>query len=130
MTFEIFQSGKAAKNALRVGLFAIAGATSLLAAAPAAADLPAPIFTAYTQVTPCAGDYRVSWSAVTGATYYQLFSRAFGTANFYLIGSTTARSTKVNTAPNGFYYEVQACDGTSCGTLSEVLPLQYYSGCD
>jgi len=130
LTFKIFDANSVWKRTLRGSLLAAAGTASMIVATPASAQLATPYFTLFTQISPCNGDYRFRWSAISDATFYQVFSRTIGTTNYFLTASPTTAFLNVKVGAPGVDYKVQACNGTSCGAFSEPLTLTYYNGCD
>lgn len=73
------------------------------------------------------GGYTVSWSAVTGATYYVLLQQA-PYDNWVIVSKSQTRSWFSTTdlgphASGTFKYQVQACNAAGCGTLSAVASI-------
>jgi hypothetical protein len=98
---------------------------------PAAAQtLGTPVITD-ASVAGCNGTYTLSWTPISGATYYQLWVEYPGTTSYAPIKSATTTDTLVHTEslPNPTYYEVQACDAGGCGGLSAPIGLAWYKGC-
>lgn len=98
---------------------------------PAAAQaLSAPIITD-ASIAGCNGTYTLTWTAISGATSYQLWVEYPGTTSFAPIKSVTTIDTLVHaeSLPNPTLYEVQACDAGGCGELSAPVGVAYYKGC-
>jgi hypothetical protein len=81
----------------------------------------------------CDGTWDIAWTAVAGATSYEVWVEyPTQTAYSLLVTTTNLSDPIVHTADNATQYtsfKVQACAGTSCGTFSNILSLPYYSGC-
>jgi hypothetical protein len=82
----------------------------------------------------CAGSYFVTWSAVSGATSYDIWVDRPDTSGYVLSKITTDTTVEVHAAqgslPSGInLFEVSACDASGCGALSNPIGLDWYSGC-
>jgi hypothetical protein len=106
---------------------------ALLAGLPglaAAQTLGTPSWTS-ASVAGCNGLYDVTWSAVTGATTYEIWIQVGGTVGYNLWKSTPSTETLIR-EPNQHIpdsYEVQACNASGCGALSGSWEGDYYAGC-
>jgi hypothetical protein len=82
----------------------------------------------------CSGSYIVSWTAVSGATFYEIWHELPGTTSYVLSKTSTDTTTEVH-APNlggnrtFTFFEVAACDASGCGGFSNPIGLSWYSGC-
>ncbi len=79
----------------------------------------------------CFGSNDVSWTAVSGATYYELWGSAF--TNFtpqsvWYSGSFTSYSTTTNLR-NTIYFHVRACNTSGCSAFSNTGAARYFNGC-
>jgi len=101
----------------------------------AANAIDAPTITSFDEFSPCYNSYRLKWTSVTGASYYELWASyyggASGTWSIYNAYTTTAAKVTLDTgATGGAYFVVRACDATSCSDDSASVYLMTYSGCD
>jgi len=80
------------------------------AAAPILGDLPA---------TSGTGSYRVNWSAVSAATYYNLEESVGGGEWAVVLSSSSLGWSTTKYINQDYAYRVQACDSAGCGAWSE-----------
>jgi hypothetical protein len=109
---------------MRFSRFAIGAVSCILMQCcllnPAAAQtLGAPVITD-ASIAGCNGAYTLSWTPVSGATYYQLLVEYPGTTSYAPLKSVTTTDALVHSEslPNPTSYEVQACDAGGCGGVS------------
>lgn len=135
MTNELFQ--KAASRTLQASILLCMGMLSMTTPALAQSTgvvtnttLGTPTIT-NVDIAGCNGAYNMQWTAVSGATYYQVFSKAKTATTYTLYRSPTGTNARIVVNPNGvpFDFEVQACNGSSCGAFSAPIELSGYSGC-
>lgn len=81
----------------------------------------------------CNGSYRVKWNASSGTVNaYELYfssNSSFTPQGLYWSGTTTYKT--VTVGPSGYvrYYRVRACNSNGCGSYSNSLKLNGFSGC-
>ncbi len=78
----------------------------------------------------CNDLYDVTWSAVPNATSYQFWDYLAQSPDAYKTQGAPVRGTFVTIAPTRPFetYAIQACNGSSCGRLSNPITLTYYTG--
>ena len=79
----------------------------------------------------CFGSNDVNWTAVSGATYYELWGSTFVNytpQSLWYSGPFTSHSTTVNPIPNTFFH-VRACNTSGCSAFSNTGVARYYHGC-
>ena len=103
---------------------------SFLPTLASAQSLGTPEFTSAT-VESCNGLYLVDWSAVAGATTYDIWVQYPGTTSYSLLKAAAGTQTSLRAANStqSSYFEIQACNASGCGPLSSPLQLAFYSGC-
>ena len=98
----------------------------------AAQSLGTPQFTS-SSLAGCRGSYIIDWTSVPDATSYQVWVQHPNTSSYVLaktVTDTEALVVAINTSPRGLsYFEVTACDATSCGAFSSPIGLSWYAGC-
>ena len=79
----------------------------------------------------CNGAYFISWNAIPSATSYQVWIEPPGLSSFSVLKSVTGTNAAVGAtnSPQATKFEVQACNGSLCGRLSNTISLSYYKGC-
>lgn len=98
---------------------------------PAAAQtLDTPQFTS-SSIAGCRGTYILDWTAVAGATSYQLWVEFPGTTSYFLSHTVTSNEAFVHAQNAGglTLFEVEACDASGCGGFSSPIGLSWYNGC-
>ena len=79
----------------------------------------------------CNGLWDVGWSAVAGATSYNVWVKTPFGVTYTRTASTTGLLATIHAinSTTSTLVEIQACSGSSCGLLSLAAALQYYKGC-
>lgn len=83
----------------------------------------------------CNGSWHINWTKISGASSYDVQFRQVMNPNNYPFQpykSTRSIASIVDVAAGnklGTEFEVRACNGTSCGALSNPITLNYYKGC-
>ena len=83
-------------------------------------------------VEACNGSYLVSWTAVSGATTYDIWVDFPQTSGYVLQKATANTQTSLHAAdsPLATLIEIQACNSSGCGPLSSPgVEISWYSGC-
>jgi hypothetical protein len=94
-----------------------------------AQSLGTPQFTS-SSIAGCDGSFILTWSAITGATSYEVWAELPGTSSFVISKLPTTTLATVHAQPGGItLFEVSACDASGCGGLSSSIGLSWYSGC-
>jgi hypothetical protein len=88
-------------------------------------------FTSY-DLAGCNGLYDLFWNSVASANSYQVWVKYPGQTTYSKLpppttGTLATVHTSSSTGTTSF--EVQACNGSLCGRLSDPLGLAYYKGC-
>ena len=96
----------------------------------AAQTLATPVITD-ANIAGCRGSYSLTWTPISGATYYQLLVEYPDTTSYAPLKSVTTTDAIVHTSslPQPTYYEVQACNAGGCGGASAPIGLAWYTGC-
>ncbi len=110
-----------------IGLIAVRTKAAIQPSGAAPSILPAPMLSDINGGFACPSDF-LSWTSVTGATSYQLWSRErrpTPAPTFSEIYSGTATFLRV-TLPQGsaYAYEAAACDAQGCSGFSNQLLVQ------
>jgi len=79
----------------------------------------------------CNGAWDVSWNSVPSATIYQILAKFPGQTIFSLYKTTTGTNATLQASSQGgaTSFEVQGCNGSLCGRLSNSIALTYFKGC-
>lgn len=79
----------------------------------------------------CNGAWMINWTAIAGATSYEVWVDYPTQGAYTLLSTTTSLGLLVHSQDNAVatHVKVQACEGTTCGTFSNVEALPYFSGC-
>jgi hypothetical protein len=97
-----------------------------------AQSLGTPQFTSST-LAGCRGSYILDWTSIPDATSYQVWVEHPNTSSYVLAKtetSTEALVVAITASPAGLsFFEVTACDATSCGAFSSPIGLSWYAGC-
>jgi hypothetical protein len=78
----------------------------------------------------CSGSYILDWTAISGATSYQVWAELPHTSTWVVSKLPTTNEAEVHAQPGGLtYFEVEACDASGCSGFSSPIGLSFYSGC-
>ncbi len=107
----------------------LALACSLFALAANAAVPAVPHLTVQSNF--CFGSNDIIWTAVSGATYYELWGSNytnFTPQSVWYSGPFTSHSTTTAALPTT-YFHVRACNTGGCSAFSNTGVARYYNGC-
>ena len=79
----------------------------------------------------CNGLFVIQWTAVTGATSYNVLVNYPPYSGYALFKTSTGLETMIHASDTDqlTYVEVEACDSSGCGPVSNQISLYWYSGC-
>ena len=82
-------------------------------------------------VESCNGAYFIQWTAVTGATTYDIWVDYPESGGYILQKATANTNTTLHAADASLdtLFEIQACNASGCGALSDPVAIAYYPGC-
>lgn len=82
-------------------------------------------------VESCNGKYLVNWSAVSGATTYDIYVQWPGSSSFVLLKAVVNTMTTLTPedASLDTNFEIEACNSSGCGAPGGPFALPWYSGC-
>lgn len=78
----------------------------------------------------CRGIHNINWQAMSGATYYELYSSvspSFPSPTLRYSGSSTTATINVG-ANSTWYLKVRACNAYGCTDFSQAVTATYYNG--
>jgi hypothetical protein len=117
--------GKRASIAAGLALLAVVGLpTNALA-------LDAPVLNNGGGPAGCNGLFIIQWTAVSGATSYNVLGNYPPYSGYAVLKTVTGLQTMVHASDTDqlTYMEVEACDSSGCGPVSNQITLFWYSGC-
>jgi hypothetical protein len=108
---------------MALGTCTLLTSTYALAAPSTPAAKPTTVGSAYKQVNTA---YTMNWSAVSGATSYELYSSATD-SNYAKVYSGSSLTSSISGSPKGYrYYKYTACDASGCSDMSPWARLYAY----
>ena len=117
--------GKQASIAASLALLAVVGSPGIALA------LDAPVLNNGGGPAGCNGLFVIQWTAVSGATSYNVLGNYPPYSGYAVLKTVTGLETMIHASDTDqlTYVEVQACDSSGCGPVSNQISLYWYSGC-